>query len=65
MNVFLQIHEHCVSYSGDYCTESLVHSITVVLRVVQIHINVSIYYPVVHHVRIVDNKRSGTRTQIL
>jgi hypothetical protein len=43
INVFLQLHVDCVRYhSGDYRTERLVHSITVVLRVVQIHINTSI-----------------------
>jgi hypothetical protein len=53
MNVFLQLHVCCVSYhSGDYRTERLVHSITVVIDVVQIHINISIYSSVVHHKRI-------------
>jgi hypothetical protein len=52
MNVFLQLHVDCVSYhSGDYRTERLVLSITVVLHVVQIYINMSIYYSVVHHPR--------------
>jgi hypothetical protein len=45
MNVFLQLHVHCVSYhSGDYRTERLVLSITDVLHVVQITINISIYF---------------------
>jgi hypothetical protein len=55
--VSLQIHVQNVSYhTGDYRTESLVLSINVVLHIVQIHINiiVSIYYSVVHHVRILD-----------
>jgi hypothetical protein len=55
MNVFLQLRVHCVGYiSSDNRTERLVLSITVVLKVVQIHINISIYYSVVHHVRILD-----------
>jgi hypothetical protein len=46
----LQLHVQYVSYhSGEYRTERLVHSINVVLHVVQIHINISIYYSVVHH----------------
>jgi hypothetical protein len=62
MNVFLQLHVHCVSYhSGDYRTERLVHNITVVLHVFQIHINIGIYYSVVHHVRILDKELSRTR----
>jgi hypothetical protein len=36
MNVFLQLHVDCVSYFGNYLTERLVHSITVVLHVVKI-----------------------------
>jgi hypothetical protein len=65
MNVFLQLHVDCVSYhSGDYRTERLVRSITV-LHVVQIHINISIYYSVVHHVRILDKNRDmNTATMI-
>jgi hypothetical protein len=35
INVALQLHIDCASYSGDYLTERLVHSITV-LQVVQI-----------------------------
>jgi hypothetical protein len=43
MNVFLQLHVHCVIYqSGDYRTERLVHRITVVLHSVKIQFN-SIY----------------------
>jgi hypothetical protein len=42
-----------------------VHSATVVLQVVQVHINISIYYSVVHHVRILAKKLSGNRTQLL
>jgi hypothetical protein len=43
MSVFLQLHIHCVCYhSGDYRAERFVHSITVVLHVVQIRINISI-----------------------
>jgi hypothetical protein len=35
MNVFSQLHVHCVSYhSGDYRAERLVHSITVVLHLI-------------------------------
>jgi hypothetical protein len=64
MNVFLQLHVDCVRLCGDYRTERLVHSINVVLHV-QIHINVSIYYSVVHHVRILDKDLSGTRTHLL
>jgi hypothetical protein len=61
----LPLRVDCVSYhSGDYRTERLVHSITVVLHVVQIHINVSIYYSVVYHVRILDKNLSGTRTRL-
>jgi hypothetical protein len=56
----------CVSYhSSDYCTERFVHCITLVLHVVQIHINICIYYSVVHHVSILDKNLSGTRTQLL
>jgi hypothetical protein len=36
INLCLQLHVDCVSYSGDYRTERLVHSISVVLHVVQI-----------------------------
>jgi hypothetical protein len=62
MNVLLQLHVDGVSYhSGDCRIERLVHSITVV----QIHINIGIYYSVVHHVRILDKILSGTRTQLL
>jgi hypothetical protein len=46
----LQLHVDCVCYSGDYSTETLVHCISVV----QVHINISIYYSVAHHVRILD-----------
>jgi hypothetical protein len=43
MNVFLQLHIHCICYHlGDYYAERLFLSITVVLHVVEIHINVSI-----------------------
>jgi hypothetical protein len=57
MNVFLQLHSCCVSYhTGDYGTERLVHSINVV---VQIHINIRIYYSIVHHVRILDKTFLG------
>jgi hypothetical protein len=64
INVFLQLHVHCVSYhSGDYRTERLVHSIAV-LHVVQIHINISIYYSVVQRLRILDKSLPGTRTQL-
>jgi hypothetical protein len=50
-----------VSYnSGDNGTERLVLSITVVLDVVQIHVNISIYYSDVHHVRILDMNISDT-----
>jgi hypothetical protein len=60
------MHVDCVSYhSGDCRTERLVHSITVVLRVVQIHITINIYYSVVHDVRILEKNLSGTRTQLL
>jgi hypothetical protein len=60
MNVFLQLHVCCVSYnSGVYGTERLVHSITDVFHVVQIHINISIYSSVVHHVRILDKTFLG------
>jgi hypothetical protein len=46
MSVFLLLHIHCVCYrSGDYRAERLFLSITVVLDVVQIRINISIYYP--------------------
>jgi hypothetical protein len=39
----LQLHVDCVSYhSGDYRIGRLVHSITVVLHVVQTHINIGI-----------------------
>jgi hypothetical protein len=39
MNVLLQLHAYCVSYhSGDCRVERLVHSITVVLQVVEIYI---------------------------
>jgi hypothetical protein len=65
MNVFLQLHIDCISCSGDCRTERLVHSITVVLHVVQTHINIGIYYSVVQHVRILDKNLSGTRTQLL
>jgi hypothetical protein len=37
----------------------------VVLHAVQIHINISIYYSVVHHVRNLDKNLSGTRTHLL
>jgi hypothetical protein len=51
INAFLQLRLYYVSYQSDeYRTERLVHSITVVLHVAQIYINVSIYYSVVHHV---------------
>jgi hypothetical protein len=61
--VYLQLRVDCVSYhSGDYRTERLDDSITHVLHVVQIHINASIYCSVVHHVRILDNNLSGTRS---
>jgi hypothetical protein len=64
-NVFLQLHVQCVGYhSGDYRTERLVRSIPV-LHVVQIHININIYYSVVHHVRILDKNISMARTQLL
>jgi hypothetical protein len=44
VNVFLQLHVDCVSYhSGDYRRERLVLSATVVLQVVQMLINISIY----------------------
>jgi hypothetical protein len=53
MSVLLQLQADCVSYqSGDCCIERLVHSITVVLHVVQIQINIGIYYSVVHRVRV-------------
>jgi hypothetical protein len=42
-NVFLNLFVDCLSYTGDYSTDRLVHSITVVLHVVQILINISIY----------------------
>jgi hypothetical protein len=61
INVFLQHHIDFVSYFGDYHTERLVHSITVVLHVVQIHISISIYYSVVYHMRIRDKDLSGSR----
>jgi hypothetical protein len=61
MNLFLQLHVDCVRYhSGDNRTERLVHSITVVLHVVQMHINIRIYYSVVHHMRFLDKKLPGT-----
>jgi hypothetical protein len=41
INVFLQLRVDCVSYSGDYLSERLVHSTTVVLHVVHIHFNIS------------------------
>jgi hypothetical protein len=64
--VFFQLHVQCVCYhSGDYRTEILVLSINVVLHVVQIHSNISIYYFVVHHVRILDKTLSMARTQVL
>jgi hypothetical protein len=66
MSVFLLLHIHCECYhSGDYRTERLVLSITFVLHVVQIHINISIYYSLVHHVGVLDKNISGTRTQLL
>jgi hypothetical protein len=66
MNVIMQLHVHCVGYnSSDNRTERIVLSITVVLHVVQIRINISIYYSVLHHVRILDVNLSGTRTQLL
>jgi hypothetical protein len=66
INVFLQLHEDCVSYqSGDYRTERLVHSITDVLQVLQIHINISIRYSLLHHVRNLDKNITTTRTQVL
>jgi hypothetical protein len=66
MNVSLQLHEQCVGYnSSDNRKERHVLSITVVLHVVQIHINISIYYSVVHHVRILCMNLSGIRTQLL
>jgi hypothetical protein len=68
MNVFLELHEDSICYlHGDSRTERLVHSITVVLHVVQIHSNISIYYSVVHHVRILEQKpswRANTATSI-
>jgi hypothetical protein len=42
-NVFLNVCVDCVSYTGDYSTDRLVHSITVVLHVVEILINIRIY----------------------
>jgi hypothetical protein len=65
INGLLQLHVGCASYhSSDYRTERLVHCITV-LHVVQIHINICIYYSVVNHVRILDKNLSGARTQLL
>jgi hypothetical protein len=62
----LDVRVDCVPYlSGDYRAESLVHSFTVVVHVVHTHINISIYYSVVLHVRILDKNLSGTRTQLL
>jgi hypothetical protein len=53
MSVLLQLHADCVSYHSGVCRiERLVHSITVVLHVVQIQINIGIYYSVVHCVRV-------------
>jgi hypothetical protein len=66
INAFLQLGVDCVSYhSGDYRTEGLVHSITVVLPVVQIQIIISMHYSVLHHVRILDKNLSAIRTQLL
>jgi hypothetical protein len=52
-------------HSGDYCTERLVTNITVVLHVVKNNVNISIYYSIGHHVRILDKNLSGTRIQLL
>jgi hypothetical protein len=66
INAFLQLRVDCVSYhSFDSRTERLMHSVTVVLHVVQIHIKVSTYSYVLHHVRILDKNLSGTRTQLI
>jgi hypothetical protein len=44
INVFLQHHVDCVSYYSGVCrTEGLVHSTTVVLHVVKIHMNIYYY----------------------
>jgi hypothetical protein len=65
-NEFLKLPLYCVRYhSDDYRTERLVHSIAVVLHVVQVHINVSTYYSIVHYVGILDRKLSGPRTQLI
>jgi hypothetical protein len=66
MSVVLLLHIHCVCYhSRDYRTETLVLSITLVLLFVQIHINISKYYCVVHHVRVLNKIFLGSRTQLL
>jgi hypothetical protein len=44
----------------DSRTERFLHSVIVVLHVVQIHIKVSIYCSVVHQLRILDKNVSGT-----
>jgi hypothetical protein len=44
MNVYFQLHVHCVTYhSSDYRTERVVHSITVVLHVVK-YILLQVYF---------------------
>jgi hypothetical protein len=59
INVFFQLHVDYIIFSCDYSTGRLVHSINVVVHV-QIHINIiSIYYTVVHHVRILEENLSG------
>jgi hypothetical protein len=42
-NVYLKVCVDCVSYTGDYSTDRLVHSITVFVHVVQMIIIISIY----------------------
>jgi hypothetical protein len=66
INAFLHLGGDCVNYhSGDYRTERLLHSITVVIHVLQIHIIISMHYSVVLHVRILDKNLSGVRMLLL
>jgi hypothetical protein len=57
--------ESVCNLSDDSRTESLVHSITVVLHVVELHSNINIYFSVVHHMRILGENLSVARTQLL
>jgi hypothetical protein len=60
--IYLQLHVHYVSNIPVIPAQK---DLSTVLHVVLIHINISIYYSVLHHVRILDKSLSGTRSQVL